>query len=177
MAEAFGRYYTAAMLFLAALLIALIAVIMGLQVFFRYVLNDSLIWAEEVCRYGLIWTSFLFAGVAFQRGEMVAITFARNALPDKLRLLCVFVGYGGTLVLLWVLAYYGYVYAERSAHQTIPAARFILEALLGAEARPRVSVFWVYIAVPVGLGILSLHVLVAMIRQIAESLHGRQMGM
>lgn len=171
-----SHLYTRLMLALAAALIVAITVVMGLQVFYRYVLNDSLIWAEEVCRYGLIWVTFLFAGIAFQRGEMVALTFARDILPGKLRLLFMVLGYTSALILLWVLAYYGYIYAQRNVHQSMPAARFILEALLGQDSRPRLSIFWVYIAVPIGLSILSIHVLVAMIRNIGESLSLREPG-
>ncbi|MDH3235858.1 MAG: TRAP transporter small permease subunit, partial [Alphaproteobacteria bacterium] len=65
---------------IAAALMGTIVVVMVVQVFARYVLNDSLIWAEELCRYLLIWITFLFIGIAFERGEFIAIDVLPNAL-------------------------------------------------------------------------------------------------
>lgn len=43
------------------------AVIVAVQVFFRYVLNQSLFWSEELARYMLVWLTFLGASVAYYR--------------------------------------------------------------------------------------------------------------
>ncbi len=42
--------------------------IVAAQVFFRYVLNHSLFWSEELARYILVWLTFLGATVAYRRG-------------------------------------------------------------------------------------------------------------
>lgn len=49
---------------LGVLMIAIVAA----QVFFRYVLNHSLFWSEELARYILVWLTFLGATVAYRRG-------------------------------------------------------------------------------------------------------------
>jgi hypothetical protein len=41
-------------------------VVVAVQVFFRYVLNQSLFWSEELARYLLVWLSFLGASVAYR---------------------------------------------------------------------------------------------------------------
>ncbi len=41
--------------------------IVAVQVFCRYVLNNSLFWAEELSRYLLAWLTFLGASVAYRR--------------------------------------------------------------------------------------------------------------
>ena len=51
-------YHGAMRAFLVALIAVLLAV-MGLQIVMRYSFNASLIWAEEVCRYLLIWVSLI----------------------------------------------------------------------------------------------------------------------
>ena len=51
-----------------ALTVAMIATLLGLmivEVVMRYVFLSSLIWAEEACRYLLIWSSFLAAVLAY----------------------------------------------------------------------------------------------------------------
>ena len=62
--------YRAAIRHALAAVMAILLAIMVLQVFFRYGLNASLIWAEEICRYLLIWASFLACGIAYARGEI-----------------------------------------------------------------------------------------------------------
>jgi TRAP-type C4-dicarboxylate transport system permease small subunit len=46
----------------------LMIVIVAAQVFFRYLLNHSLFWSEELARYILVWLTFLGASVAYRRG-------------------------------------------------------------------------------------------------------------
>ncbi len=66
---------------IAALLLALVVVI-GLQVFYRYVLNDSLAWTEEMARLILVWMTFLGAGLASFRGVHLKLDlFAENLAP------------------------------------------------------------------------------------------------
>mgnify|MGYP000206369329 FL=1 len=42
--------------------------VVAAQVFFRYVLNHSLFWSEELARYILVWLTFLGATAAYRRG-------------------------------------------------------------------------------------------------------------
>lgn len=53
-----------ALFVLGALMVGVVA---G-QVFFRYALNHSLFWSEELARYILVWLTFLGATVAYRRG-------------------------------------------------------------------------------------------------------------
>lgn len=55
------------------LLAMLMAVVTGLQVFFRYGLNHSLFWSEEVGRILLVWITFLGATAAYRRKAHVGI--------------------------------------------------------------------------------------------------------
>ena len=43
------------------------AIIVAVQVFFRYVLNQSLFWSEELARFLLVWLTFFGASVAYYR--------------------------------------------------------------------------------------------------------------
>ncbi len=54
-------------------------------VFFRYVLNSPLYWAEEAARLLLIWLSFIGAALAFQRQQHLAMDVVMRLVPDALR--------------------------------------------------------------------------------------------
>ncbi|WP_457572721.1 TRAP transporter small permease [Desulfolithobacter sp.] len=67
------------------------ALIIAVQVFCRYVLNQSLFWSEELARYMLVYLSFLGATAAYHRGlhPGVDLLTARlsGSMASKLRLL------------------------------------------------------------------------------------------
>ena len=65
----------------AGLLIGAITVLVTVQVFSRYVLNDTPPWSEEVCRYLFIWASFLGACVAMRRASHLGVDSLVTRLP------------------------------------------------------------------------------------------------
>lgn len=138
---------------LIATLLTLLS-IMGLQIFCRYALNASLIWAEEMCRYLLVWVSFLACAEAYERGEIAAVPILRDALPRRAGLALAILVNLLAIALMGTLTVYGLRYADMIGQQPIPAARFLLNDLFGApDLAP--AMFWVFAALPVGLSILT----------------------
>ncbi|MCI4661677.1 MAG: TRAP transporter small permease [Neomegalonema sp.] len=150
-------WYLRVIRLLAGSCMALIVGIMIAQVFYRYVLGSSLIWAEELCRYLLIWQTFLVLGLAYSRGEFVSLDFLPQALSPRGRWILRAVMAVPVMVFLGVMAWYGYDFASRFDRQTIPALDFIWTALSGEALG--LSIRWVYISVTVGLVLMMLHVL------------------
>ncbi|QTA79749.1 TRAP transporter small membrane protein, DctQ-like [Desulfonema limicola] len=70
------------LIFLMGFSMALIVVI---QVFFRYVLNYSLFWSEELARYLLIWLTFLGTSSAYFRHVHPGVDFIYSRMPQKLK--------------------------------------------------------------------------------------------
>lgn len=66
---------------LGATCVALMVLIILLQVFFRYVLNDALAWPEEAARFLMLWMTGLMAPTAFRRGGFVSIEMLVRLLP------------------------------------------------------------------------------------------------
>jgi len=172
----FQRYYFLGILGLSSFLVVALVLIMGIQVFFRYVLNDSLIWAEEVCRYILLWTTFLFAGAAFQRGELISLEIVVGRFPGASRLLLVVPAYLASLALLAAITWYGWKFADLNSFQTVPAADFIWSAIVGEDREVNMSIFWIYVSVPVGMALMCVHVALSLVAQIKAALRGEPMG-
>ena len=82
------------------IILATMLAIMGLQIVCRYVFNASLIWAEEMCRYLLIWVSFLAIVDAYERGEIAAVTMLRDSLPRRASILLTMVVEGLGIALM-----------------------------------------------------------------------------
>lgn len=149
--------YLAALRLLAGVSMAIIVVVMIAQVWARYVMGGSLIWAEELCRYLLTWQTFLVLGLAYSKGEFVALDFLPTALSRRGKWMLKAVTAIPVVIFLAVIAYYGQVYASRFSGQTIPALDFIWGALFG---RPLgLSITWVYMSVAVGSALMILHVI------------------
>ena len=139
---------------LLVVMLAALLLLMGTQIVLRYGFSSSLIWAEEICRYLLVWSSFLAVAVAYERGEIASVTMLRDALPRRGGLLLAIVANLLGIVLLGALVYYGYIYAQRLGAPPIPGMRFLMNDLFGPGAASP-SMFWVYVALPVGLTLFA----------------------
>lgn len=65
-------------------LLAAMLIMILLQVFFRYVLNDSLTWTEELSKYAMVWVACLVAPWAYRENLNVSIELFADALPKSL---------------------------------------------------------------------------------------------
>ncbi len=64
--------------------VALMVLVILIQVFFRYVLNNALPWPDEAARFCMLWMTGLMAPTALRRGGFVAIDMAVRALPRRM---------------------------------------------------------------------------------------------
>jgi TRAP-type transport system small permease protein len=64
-------------------LVAAIVVVTMLQIVARFVLEISVPWTEELARYLMIWTSYIGLGVAYRKGQLICVSFARDLLSPK----------------------------------------------------------------------------------------------
>ncbi len=129
-----------------ATIVAAYAVIICAQVFFRFVLNDSLVWSEEVVRYGLLWGVMIGAGVASDRLAHVALDPLRSVVEGHaaLALRCIV----GLLILTFsaIVIWASIQYVGRLWMTTSPAASIPMR--------------YVFSAIPVGFGLMSFFTLV-----------------
>jgi TRAP-type transport system small permease protein len=121
-------------------LLGLMAVIIFANVCLRYLSGSSIVWAEEVARYAMIWLTFLGAGPVLRIGGHIAIENLQDALPVKLAqwirgsVLLALLGLGLGLILM------GWAYVQRSQFQL--------------TASTQIPFSYVYAAIPVGGALL-----------------------
>lgn len=101
------------------------------QVFCRLILNNSIPWAEELCRYLFVWMVFIGAGIGILHRRHIMIDIIPNMIPAGLKkyynaaidvLILVFTGF---------LIYYGYLFVERGMRQNSPALQLPLGYIYG----------------------------------------------
>ena len=66
-----------------AFLFGAMVLVGGLQVFNRFVINQSLSWGEEFQRYAHIWVIFLAIPVAYNRSAHIGMQVLFNKLPGR----------------------------------------------------------------------------------------------
>jgi TRAP-type C4-dicarboxylate transport system permease small subunit len=162
-------WYERIVRFLAGTSMAIIVILVLAQVVSRYMFNSSIIWAEELCRYILIWQSFLLVGMAYQRGELVAVDMVPLMLSPKARFALRAITSIPILFFLYLMVTNGWSYAMRFDSQVIPALDFIWGSITGGALG--VSIKWVYISVSVGCVLLAGHIIGSLIAE-ARGLFG-----
>lgn len=70
---------------LIACLLGVMVLMCGMQVVFRYVLNSSLAWTEELARYSYVWSGFLSISYCIRHQSALRLDFLVTFLPDKVK--------------------------------------------------------------------------------------------
>lgn len=83
-AAAVVRFLDSTLETICIVLFAGMVIIVLTQVFFRYVLNSSLSWPEEMARWAFVWLVFLGMAVNTARRSHVSIDFISKHLPEAL---------------------------------------------------------------------------------------------
>ena len=104
-------------------LISVIAVVLGLQVFMRYVMQNSLSWSEELARYLFIW--LIYIGISYGAKIMrhIKIDASLYLFPKKWRAYVVIIGDFLFLVFCLIVITYSVLLVNRQLmlSQTSPA--------------------------------------------------------
>jgi TRAP-type C4-dicarboxylate transport system permease small subunit len=121
------------------------AIVVAAQVFFRYALNQSLFWSEELARFLLVWLTFLGATVAYYRKAHPGVDLFYAKMGRFGRRLSRLVVYAASVALFGVMIYHGCRFAWFVRLQISPALQL-----------PK----WIVLSiVPVSGAVLMLHVM------------------
>jgi len=128
------------------LIIAMMAVMVALvfaNVVSRYMFNYSIIWAEELSQYLMVWITFLGAGLAMREGRHVAVEMLQDALPQPLARTARVIVLASILAFLATLVVLGAMFANFAWEQETP----VMNIPTGIP----------YLAVPIGAALFFVH--------------------
>jgi TRAP-type C4-dicarboxylate transport system permease small subunit len=139
----FEDYFLAANRWALILILAAMSLIIFTNVVLRYATNQSIEWAEEVARHMMIWLTFIGCGPVLRYGGHIAIDNLQDSLPPRaaqaLRVLIVLLVTAFCVFCIW----FGLQYMDRTQYQITPATQ--------------ISFAWVYLALPLGMGMTLIH--------------------
>lgn len=131
------RFTTGCALLGACLMLVVAAALGVFQIITRFVLEQPAEWTEVLIRFSLIWMVFLGIAAAFRQGAMVSVDALYRLMPFAGRRVLDAVVALAALALMALIVWWGWDYARRGAVQTIAGL-------------DDYSMFWAYLALPVG---------------------------
>ncbi len=131
------RWTTGIAMVTACAMLALAASLGLFQILMRFVFEEPAEWTEVLIRFSLIWMVFMGIPAAFRQGAMVSVDVLYRWSPPRIKrvldgMVCL-----AALALVGVIIWWGWDYANRGSVQSV----------IGLE---NVSMFWAYLALPVG---------------------------
>ena len=107
------------------------------QIFARFVFHQPAEWSEVLIRFTLIWMVFMGIPMAFRQGAMVSVDVLYRWSPPRVRRVLDWLVCLAALALIAVIVWWGWDYSLRGR----------VQSMAGLES---VSMFWGYVAMPVG---------------------------
>jgi TRAP-type C4-dicarboxylate transport system permease small subunit len=133
----FERWCTGTALVAACAMLAVAAALGVFQIFTRFVIERPAEWTEVLIRFSLIWMVFLGIPAAFRAGAMVSVDVLYRWSGRRMRRVLDWAVCIAALALIAVIFWWGLDYAVRGR----------VQSMMGLE---NVSMFWAYLALPVG---------------------------
>ena len=147
---------------LSGLLLGAVVVIILVQVIARYVLEIAISWPEESARYALVWLTFIGAAAAAARASEISVDSLTEMAPRSIRrglhLLAAVGGLVAFVFLIWA---------------SLPLFGFPARTLSPAT---RISMGWVYLALPVGAALAMLFLVARVVRLVVQGPAGAEAG-
>ncbi|OLB54709.1 MAG: hypothetical protein AUI13_11190 [Gemmatimonadetes bacterium 13_2_20CM_2_69_23] len=125
----------------AMALATIIIAILFVQIFYRYVLNTSIVWSEEVATWCLVWLVFVGSAAIMRRWEHVHIPMLIRRLPLGARPGVIIFVKLATCLAVTLVAYYG--------------LRWVLGPGHISSQTSGISTHWIKLAVPIGAGLMA----------------------
>ena len=109
----------------------------------------ALAWSEELTRYLLVWSTFIGAGCVYKRGGHINVSFIQDKFKGKANNYAKILVHLICMAFFIIASYYGIIYMMKQGAQSSPALGIRMNLM--------------YMAIPIGCGIMLLHALNAII--------------
>ena len=134
---------------LAWIAIFLMVVVILIQVFFRYILNNALPWPDELARFLMLWMTGFIAPSAYRWGGFVSIEMLPKLLPKLIENILLLILLSLSLFILIIGFQLGLQHIKigwifESSSIKIPFH------LIGGKTEP-IKLAWMYMSLPVGI--------------------------
>jgi TRAP-type C4-dicarboxylate transport system permease small subunit len=113
-----------------------------LQFFSRYVLNDSAAWTEEIARYLLMWVTFIGASIVSRRGTHIGVEVMMIMLPEPAQRALRFVIDLVTLGFVGLLFYFSILITDRMSLQRMTVIDWSIDIVYGGIALGCLLMLW-----------------------------------
>ena len=107
MSKKFNNFLNRSLNFAAIVLFAAIFIDVLLQIFFRYILNDPLVWTEELARYLFVWLCFTGWLIASRHGDHITIVILSDRYPPMMGKIMALITQCGYITLAAILIWQG----------------------------------------------------------------------
>lgn len=120
---------------LMMIMLAVLTTVMGVSVITRYLMNNALSWAEEICRYLFIWSAFLSASLCLKKRSSIKIDMLMTALSRPMQRIMLIVGDFFMLAFFCYMLYGGWnvTMMMYTRNQTSPALLLPMWIVYGAS--------------------------------------------
>lgn len=140
--------------YLLVLLLGLMAAFIVIQVFMRYVMQDSLTWSEEFVRWTFVWFIWIGISYGFKVRRHVCIPMAVNLLPFKARQSIALFADAVMAVFFFMM----FIYGMEQVLSPLVMKRTAI-TLTWPLTDIKVSSMWQYVSMPVGALLSSLRLM------------------
>lgn len=136
--------------------VALMSLVIGLQIFTRYLLGFSYSWTEEVARYLFIWVTFIGGSIAIKRSMLTKVEFFTDMLPPG--------------VSKWAGISARVLVAIFLAQAAIYGSKLLMTTGVHIQISPamQIPMKWVYLGVPLGCFMMFYQNLVLLINDLIQ---------
>ena len=137
--------------FIPIILLGVVAVVVNVGVFYRYVLSSGLPWSEEIPKFGMVWMGFIGTSMALRRDQHIGFYAVREKLPDKIQIVLKLICDLLILFFLIMMIWWGFYLAfEIGPYSVTPQLN--------------ISYFWLLQVVPISGILMALQLITKILR-------------
>lgn len=143
---------------LVTLILLTLIIVVFIQVFSRYVLNDPKTWTEELARYLFVWLVFTGSAVVFRENRHLSIDYFVSFFPTKVRRIVSVVINVIIAIFIVMALYHSNRLLTITSYQTSPTLM--------------VPMSWIYLSFPLSLGLMLIELMFRLALWFVDRIHG-----